>query len=34
MDIAGIIHPHPTIPEMVRAAAKTLVEGPGRLSCC
>lgn len=34
MDIAGIIHPHPTISEMVRAAAKTLVEGPGRLSCC
>lgn len=34
MDIAGTIHPHPTIPEMVRAAAKTLVEGPGRLSCC
>ncbi len=34
MDIASTIHPHPTIPEMVRAAAKTLVEGPGRLSCC
>jgi pyruvate/2-oxoglutarate dehydrogenase complex dihydrolipoamide dehydrogenase (E3) component len=34
MDIANTIHPHPTIPEMVRAAAKTLVEGPGRLSCC
>lgn len=34
MDIAETIHPHPTIPEMVRAAAKTLVEGPGRLSCC
>jgi mercuric reductase len=34
MDIAATIHPHPTIPEMVRAAAKTLVEGPGRLSCC
>ncbi|MBI4277068.1 MAG: NAD(P)/FAD-dependent oxidoreductase, partial [Armatimonadetes bacterium] len=34
MDIAGAIHPHPTISEMVRAAAKTLVEGPGRLACC
>lgn len=34
MDIAGTIHPHPTISEMVRAAAKTLVEGPSRLSCC
>jgi len=34
MDIANTIHPHPTIPEMVRAAAKTLVEGPGRLCCC
>lgn len=34
MDIADTIHPHPTISEMVRAAAKTLVEGPGRLSCC
>jgi mercuric reductase len=34
MDIAATIHPHPTIPEMARAAAKTLVEGPGRLSCC
>lgn len=34
MDIAETIHPHPTIPEMVRAAAKTLVEGPSRLSCC
>ncbi len=34
MDIAGTIHPHPTVSEMVRAAAKTLVEGPGRLSCC
>lgn len=34
MDIAATIHPHPTIPEMVRAAARTLVEGPGRLSCC
>jgi mercuric reductase len=34
MDIANTIHPHPTVPEMVRAAARTLVEGPGRLSCC
>jgi pyruvate/2-oxoglutarate dehydrogenase complex dihydrolipoamide dehydrogenase (E3) component len=34
MDIAQTIHPHPTVPEMVRAAAKALVEGPGRLSCC
>jgi pyruvate/2-oxoglutarate dehydrogenase complex dihydrolipoamide dehydrogenase (E3) component len=34
MDIAATVHPHPTIAEMVRAAAKTLVEGPGRLSCC
>jgi pyruvate/2-oxoglutarate dehydrogenase complex dihydrolipoamide dehydrogenase (E3) component len=34
MDIAATIHPHPTIPEMARAAAKGLVEGPGRLSCC
>lgn len=34
MDIAQTIHPHPTIPEMVRAAAKALVEGPSRLSCC
>jgi mercuric reductase len=34
MDIAATIHPHPTIPEMARAAAKRLVEGPGRLSCC
>jgi len=34
MDVANTIHPHPTIPEMVRAAAKALVEGPGRLSCC
>jgi len=34
MDLSAAIHPHPTIPEMVKAAAKGLVEGPGRLSCC
>jgi len=34
MDLVAAIHPHPTIPEMVRAAAKTLVEGPERLACC
>ena len=34
MDLSAAIHPHPTIPEMVKAAAKSLVEGPGKLSCC
>jgi pyruvate/2-oxoglutarate dehydrogenase complex dihydrolipoamide dehydrogenase (E3) component len=34
MDLSAAIHPHPTISEMVKAAAKGLVEGPGRLSCC